>query len=203
MRSKKFWSALRRFGGAERGAIAIEFAFVISILVVILMGAYECTRYILVNLKADRTASTVADLVSQSDGMSVGILNDVYQAAIDQMQPYDQTNSGRIIVSSIYNTGNPDQAVVVWQCQGGGSYTTGVTSRVGVKGANATLPANFTVPVGQNVIVAEVYYHYTTSLFPSLKNIGGYQFNLFQPTTFYHVTYDRPRGSLFTVDPGC
>src|SRR5262249_30049842 len=77
--------ATRRFGAAEDGAVAIEFAFVISILIVILLGAYECTRYILLNLKADRTSSTVADLVAQSDGMTIGILNDIYSAAIGQM----------------------------------------------------------------------------------------------------------------------
>jgi Flp pilus assembly protein TadG len=204
MVAKNSWRATRRFGAAEDGAVAIEFAFVISILIVLLLGAYECTRYILVNLKADRTSSTVADLIAQSDGMTVAILNDVYSAAIGQMQPYDQTNNGRVIVTSIYR---PDSTTtngtVVWQCQGGGSYTTGVTSHIGTKGNPPTLPSGFTVDIGENIIVAEVFYHYTPSLFPSLKNIGGYQFDMFQPTTFYHITYDRPRGSLFTIDPGC
>jgi Flp pilus assembly protein TadG len=204
MRLQNIRRAIRRFVGAQDGAIAIEFAFVISILVVILLGTYECTRYVLLNQKADRTSATVADLVAQSDGMSTAIINDVYSAAIGQMQPYDQTTNGRIIISSIYR---PDSTTtngtIVWQCQGGGNYTSGVSSRIGAKGAAPTLPSTFTVDIGENIIVSEVFYHYTPSLFPSLKNIGGYQFNMFQPTTFYHITYDRPRGSLFTVDPGC
>lgn len=189
----KIASTIRRFLGEDRGAIAIEFGLVISSLIVILMGCFECSRYILLNQKLDRTATSVADLISQSSGVTTGVISDTYAAADAQTLPFDLVGHGRVIISSVYR---PDttttNGTVVWQCSGGGSYTT-ATSKVGTKGANATMPSTLPVDVNENIVVAEVFYDYKPFLFQGI----------FSPTVFLHTTYMRPRGSLLVTDPGC
>lgn len=182
---------IRGFWTADAGAIAAEFGLVISVLIVILMGCYEAGRYILLHQKLDRTSTSVADLIAQASGMSIPILNDTYAAGDEQTLPFDLATHGRIIISSIYrpDTNNPK---VVWQCKGGGAFG-GATSNIGAKNADASLPANFTVGVGENVVVAEVFYDYQPFLFNGI----------FQPSVFVHTTFTRPRGTLLTADPGC
>lgn len=190
-------AAIRRFWVQDTGAIAIEFGLVISALIMILTGCFEAGRYILLNQKLDRASSSVADLVSQSNTMTADMLDDIYFAAGQQTLPFDLTGSGRVIVSSVYRSG-ADPAVVAWQCQGGGAYSSG-SSVIGAEGATAAMPnetedeESLFVGVGENVIVAEVLYDYEPFIFQGI----------FQPKVFRHSTYTRPRASLLVNDPGC
>jgi len=184
-------SKIRSFLKEDRGAIAIEFGLVISALIVILMGCFECSRYILLNQKLDRTSASVADLISQANGVTASVLSDTYAAADEQTLPFDLQGHGRVIISSVYKP-DTNPAKVQWQCKGGGSYTA-ATSSVGAKGANATMPSTLPVDVSENIIVAEVYYDYKPFLFNGI----------FKPTVFRHTSFMRPRGSQLITDPGC
>lgn len=180
----------RRFAAAESGAIAAEFGLVISMLIVILMGCYESGRYILLNQKLDRASTSVADLISQASGLSMAMINDTYAAGVEQTRPFDLAGEGRIIISSVYNAAGT--AKVEWQCMGGGAFSS-ATSKIGSTGGNATMPTNFVVGLGENVVVAEVVYDYQPFLFEGI----------FEPAVFRHTTVTRPRGTLLTTDPGC
>lgn len=182
---------IRRFWKDDSGVAAIEFGLVISILIVILMGCFEAGRYILLNQKLDRTSSSVADLIAQANGITTGVLSDTYAAADEQTLPFDLTGHGRVIISSVYKP-DTSTAKVQWQCKGGGSYAS-AASKIGSKGGNATMPTTFSVDVGENIVVAEVFYDYKPFLFEGL----------FKPSVFRHTTFTRPRGSLLVTDPGC
>ena len=182
---------IRRFWKEDYGAVAIEFGLVISTLIVILMGCFEAGRYILLNQKLDRTSSSIADLIAQADNVTTGVLNDTYAAADEQTLPFDLATHGRVIVSSVYKPDTSDPKVQ-WQCEGGGSYAS-ATSAIGSEGGTADMPTTFSVDVGENVVVAEVFYDYEPFLF------GG----IFQPAVFRHTSFMRPRGSLLVADPGC
>jgi len=188
---KLLFERVRRFLKADTGAIAAEFGLVISMLIVILMGCFEAARFILLHQKLDRASTSVADLTSQADGVSVATINDIYQAALQQTLPFDLAGEGRVIVSSIYRP-DTNAPVVQWQCSGAGAFGT-ATSQIGSEGGNATVPAPFTVEVGENVIAAEVYYDYEPFIFDVV----------FDPAVFRHVTFTRPRGTLLVTDPGC
>jgi Flp pilus assembly protein TadG len=184
-------SSIRRFWTEEVGAVAIEFGLVISALVMILTGCFEAGRYILLHQKLDRASTSVADLVAQSNSMSTAILNDLYVAADRQTLPFDLAARGRVIVSSVYKP-TVDAAVIQWQCEGGGAYAS-ANSTLGTSGDNATMPSTFAVGLGENIIVAEVFYDYQPFLLTGI----------FEPSVFRHATFTRPRGTLFTTDPGC
>ena len=182
---------IRRFWKEESGVAAIEFGLVISILVVILMGCFEAGRYILLNQKLDRTSSSVSDLIAQADNVTTGVLSDTYAAAEEQTLPFDLAGHGRVIVSSVYKP-DTSTAKVQWQCKGGGAYTS-AASAIGNEGGDALMPSTFSVDIGENVVVAEVFYDYQPFLFEGI----------FQPAVFRHASFTRPRGSLLVTDPGC
>ena len=60
-------------------------------------------------------------------------------------------------------------------------------------GGDALMPSTFSVDIGENVVVAEVFYDYQPFLFEGI----------FQPAVFRHASFTRPRGSLLVTDPGC
>jgi hypothetical protein len=78
------------------------------------------------------------------------------------------------------------------QWRGGGAHAS-ATSHIGSEGGDATMPTTFSVDVGENIVVAEVFYDYEPFLFEGI----------FQPAIFRHTSFMRPRGSLLVTDPGC
>ena len=62
------WGRIR--DAARRGLAATEFALTLPIWVTMLLGATDGAYCLLVNEKADRIAFTVADIVSQYQGIT-------------------------------------------------------------------------------------------------------------------------------------
>jgi Flp pilus assembly protein TadG len=182
-------SAWTRLLGQERGTVIAEFALMLPVLMLILLGCYESARAILLHQKLDRAAASVADLVAQSQTVSLDILADIYTAAEEQTQPFDLAGEGRVIVTSIYRANGALTPTIVWQANSGTGPT--VTSSLGQDGEVPTLPDGFTVDEDENVIVAEVFYDYTAFLYQGL----------FEEGIVDHRTFARPRGALLTVPP--
>lgn len=189
-----------RFFRDERGFAAAEFALWLPLILLILFGCFEATRYIMIHQKLDRAATQVADLVSQADALTEGQLADIYNAAIAQMQPYDIETQGEIIVTSVFRTGGDD--MVVWQRNHGSAGS----SQVGAEGGPASLPNNFSLTDNENTIVAEVLYNYEPVFFGSLagmRNLNGDALfgDMFQAVTFQHNAWARPRGANLVSPP--
>ena len=187
----------------ERGFAAGEFALWLPVLLLIILGCFEATRYILIHQKLDRAATQVADLVGQSEGITNAQLDAVYDAAIEQMKPYDLDTQGKVIVSSVFRaTGEPDPKVV-WQRSHGASTD---TSTIGAEGDVADLPSNFSLTESEDVVAAEVFYQYQPvffGAFSGMKNLGGEPLfgEIFQAVTFRHEAWARPRGANLTTAP--
>ncbi|MFM9845193.1 MAG: TadE/TadG family type IV pilus assembly protein [Dongiaceae bacterium] len=193
----------RNFIRDERGFAASEFALWLPIMLLIILGCFEATRYILIHQKLDRAAAQVADLVGQSEGMTSGQLDAVYEAAIEQMKPYDLNTQGKIIVSSVFRpAGQPDPRVA-WQRSHGPSIG---NSEIGAEGALADLPNNFSLAESEDVVAAEVLYQYEPVFFGALagmRNLSGDPLfgDMFQAVTFRHDAWARPRGANLTTAP--
>lgn len=189
-----------RFLRGERGFAAAEFALWLPLILLILFGCFEATRYIMIHQKLDRAATQVADLVSQAEALTEGQLDDIYDAAVAQMQPYDIETQGEIIVSSVFRTGGDD--TIVWQRNHGSAGN----SQVGAEGGPAALPTNFSLTDNENTIVAEVLYNYEPVFFGALsgmKNLNGDPLfgDMFQAVTFQHNAWARPRGANLVSAP--
>lgn len=178
----------RLFLRDQRGSVMVEAAVVMPILVFVLLGGVEVARFALLQQKLSRTAASMADLISQMEGLTVNDMDNLYSAAQFVIRPFELT-SGVVIVSSVSKTGT-DPAVIDWQCFGAGGLV--ATSDLGASGDNATLPAGFTMDAGESVIFAEVVYDFTPVLFPDVV----------QTQRVRHRALFRPRfGALSAIDP--
>lgn len=177
---KSLKNALSRFKRDEKGASIVEAVFALPVLTTLMVSGVEATRFIIANQKVERTSATVGDLVSRLQEVTEGDLADLFAAGDQVMTPFNVSQDGRLIVSSVIDNGNGD--VIVWQRQFGGG---GANSKVGVQGGTPSLPEGLVVRPGENVIVAEVIYDYTPDLFSEF----------FQPAELYSPTYFRPRFS--------
>lgn len=184
------FSLLHRLRRDRRGAVLIEFAFAVPILVLILIGCYEATRYVFIHQKLDRIATAMANLVARADGISSAQIDDLFDAAQQLAEPYDLAANGRLVVSSVYRP-EDDDARLAWQWTSPGPLS--VTSHIGVDGGVATLPTGLIVRTGENVIVAEVWFRYHP-LFGSF---------MFGDSELYHAAFNRPRIINLTTCDGC
>jgi Flp pilus assembly protein TadG len=173
-----------------RGAIAVEFAVVAPVLVALMIGTFEVTRYVLLHQKLDRMAVAASDLVAQGETITVAQLSDIFAATELIAEPFAIGADGVVIVSSVYRATGTSTTKVAWQRTGTGSLP--ATSTVGLQGADATLPAGFTLKEGESVIVAEVFYQFRPMFAP----------NLVPSKRLYHRAVFRPRrGTLNAIAP--
>lgn len=79
---------VRRLRGDRSGVGAVEFALIAPVLIVLYMGSLEISVAMSVNKKLARAASTVADLVTQSDKIDKTFLSSMVNVAQSVMTPY-------------------------------------------------------------------------------------------------------------------
>ena len=172
------WRAL---GRDRRGSVLAEAAVIMPLLVLLLLGGYDIARLALLQQKLSRTTIAAADIVSQGETISQPEVDSILSATGTMMVPFTTGASQQVVVSSVSRTGaaNPK---VDWQRLGGGTLS-GVTSRIGAVGADATLPAGFLVRDGENVIIAEIFYQFSPT----------FLVDLFPANILYHRAMFRPR----------
>lgn len=164
-------SLLRRFfrasHGGERGAAMIEFALVLPVLVVLLLGMVEFGEAFSVTRKITAAASTVSDLVAQNYEVSDADLNDIVAVADELIKPYDTAQFGLVITSAVAGRNNTITA--------GWSFAKGKNATAHVQGAAIPLPHGLTEP-GASVIMVETIYEYRPPVGLFLlgtRNLGG------------------------------
>lgn len=188
MRGNFKW--LARFWADSRGAIAVEFAIVAPILVTMMVGTFEVTRYVLLHQKLDRMAVAAGDLVAQGETITVAQLADIFAATGLIAEPFTIGSNGVVLISSAFRPTGSGTTTVAWQRAGTGTLT--ASSALGAQGAPATLPTGFVVKEGESAIVSEVFYDFRPLLAPDLV----------PASRLYHRAIFRPRrGTLNTIDP--
>ena len=184
-----FLSRLRRLKRAQDGVAALELALLLPVLILLLMGAFEVPRSVLIYQKVARTSSEIGDLVARQDVITPDQLTDLYQAADEIMTPFTFKTYGTIIISSITQADSTSAPVIAWQCSSDATLL--LSSKFGKVGDKPVLPTDFTVGAGSNVIIAEVYYKYT----PVFSQYVYGSKKMFSPATFYDSVFFRPRSA--------
>ena len=171
-----------------RGVIAVEVAMAVPVILMLVLSGIEVTRYVLLHQKMERTASTMADLVSQSLAMSEGELNALVAAATEVMDPYNLMDDGGLIVSSVTNPLGTTERVSWQRSFGAGTDA----SRFGTQGGVATLPGSFLVRESENAIGVEVMYDFEPM----------FAYGVLEPTTITSMALFRPRfATLASISP--
>lgn len=179
--------ALARLRGCAGGNIAVEFALCLPIYILLAVGGVEVGRYLLLNQKLDRVASSVADLTARLETISEADVNELFLAAREIALPFDLDQQGRVVVSSVINP-DGNQQRVVWQRTSTSPLS--VTSRIGNEGGPAALDEGMTVDVNETVIVTEVFYRFEPLFTPVTVD----------PRMLYVRAHHRPRlGTLDTI----
>lgn len=82
------FSRCRSFARDNRGASAIEFAFIVPLLLVMYLGTLELSQGIEANKKVSRSAAMIGDLVSQESTFTKETLDDILTIGEQILLPY-------------------------------------------------------------------------------------------------------------------
>jgi len=166
-----------RFRREKSGAIAIEFAFIFPLLIVVYLGVVEIGNALAASRKVTLLTGTVADIISQYDEISKSDLDKIFLATTEILRPFSADSSNlRIEVFSI-TVDDEDAQVESWP----GKVSNG--GNCGNSNAPApVVPANLLADKG-SIIVAKVCYGYQSVLHHFFSGA----------TSFNEIFYIRPR----------
>lgn len=178
----------RRFGRDHRGVVAVEFALMMPVLLLLLLGCIEVAQYVLLHQKLQRSATTVADLMTRNTSWEAAEVADMFEAVAHVATPFDMTERGVVIMTGL--TGRPDGNVELgWQRRGAGGLAVG--SEIGSQGAVIAPPDGLILAAGQTVVAAEVKFDYDPVFLPLLE----------RAEPLYYRIYFRPRrGGLASLE---
>lgn len=168
IRMAKFW---RRFIGNARGIVAIEFALIMPVMLIMLTGLIEMSYLMMADRRVSGAAHTAADLIAQETDVTSTHLSDIFSASALIMAPFDTANL-TIGVSSVRfddTTGNPSED---WNS----AYNAGTVT-------NPTTLATGMGEAGTSVIIVTATYTYQPVLSAVLSG----------PYTMSETAITRPR----------
>jgi Flp pilus assembly protein TadG len=132
-----FRSLMRKFVGNSRGVAAIEFAFIAPLLLTMYFVTMEIAPAIDANKKVGRSASMVADLVTQQQSISKTEVEAIMAIGEATLRPYNRTNLTVIVTAIKITDETPPRVLVAWSRK----MVNGVFSQDAAKDAVTTVPA--------------------------------------------------------------
>lgn len=151
--------AFARFERDRRGVAAVEFAMIVPVMFLLLVGTIEFSQALTVDRRVTQSASASADLIARAPASPALTAADVDGSLkiIEQLiEPYELSRLNVRIVSVIRNNSGQDKVSWSRDNSGGTPYGRGST----YVGIPAGLLAN-----GESVIVAEATYNYVPLIF--------------------------------------
>lgn len=138
------WSTgnwIARLARDRRGVAAVEFAFVFPILLVLYMGSVEITDALAINKRVGKVASSVADLITQSDVTTRAELRSIAEIGEAILYPYRETSPVITMVGIRMDDTPTATARVAWSAR----YSGGGMSTPLQVGSVITVPASLRV----------------------------------------------------------
>ena len=173
---------------SEKGIVSVEMAMALPVLSALLLSGLEVTRYVFLHQKLERVSTSISDLIAREEIITEAKVQDIFDITEQLMAPFDHSIGTTVIVTSI-DRGTSGDATVSWQRNWG---VGGNSSQFGAEGATATLPTNFVIRAGENVIATEVFHNFVPTF---AQNVVG-------TTTIEKMAIYRPRfGSLANIIP--
>lgn len=161
----------RRFRHDRSGVSAIEFALILPIMLLLLVGIMELSNGINNWRKVTLLARAVSDLTSQGDKqnpMSTATMTDIFTASKLVLQPFNSANA-KIVVSAL---GVDITKSLLKPVVCSSAATSNATARSVGLASDLSLPPGFTT-AGMRYILTEVSMPYTPLLGSALVNVMG------------------------------
>jgi Flp pilus assembly protein TadG len=185
---------LRQFAKREDGAAAVEFAFVVPIMLSLYFGSMELSQGIEVNKKAGRASNLVGDLVTQQAVVTKSEIIAIANIAAATLQPYRRSGSTVEVVGIQVNDETPPKAKVAWsQRVVGGTGNSFLTV-----GDNITIPSKFLIP-NTFLVRGGLTINYLPFTTWQIKSVTGEGKGIAMGESYYF----RPRGSPIVACNGC
>jgi hypothetical protein len=171
---------VRRLRASRRGVAAMEFAFVLPILLTMFVSGVELMNYIIVRMRVSQLALHVADNASRLGEGNVLTerqlremdINDVLTGAGAQGDNLDIYRRGRIILSSLEaSTAFPGRFRIAWQrCRGDRNARRSTFGRAGDDDLPGIGPADQQVRAvaGNPTMFVEIHYEYQPLMLASV-----------------------------------
>lgn len=129
----------RRFHHRDDGIAAVEFALVLPVLLLVLMGVIELSNVMMAERKLLNAMQSTADLIGQKTDITHTDLNDIFYAARLTMNPLD-TTALTIGVASVRFDDSTGDPTLDWSSSwNGGSVQNPTTLAVGRGEAGASI----------------------------------------------------------------
>lgn len=149
----------RELAACTKGIAALEFGYVVPIMLMMFLGTVELSQAITVDRRVSHVASSTADLVARQKSVTQTTLDTYMQIITQLMSPYNDDLLKLTIVHVHATVDNATQPKVCWSYNRNDNGTTRGVATYN-KGDNYTgLPANL-VTGGTSVVVVEVQYDY-------------------------------------------
>lgn len=159
----------RRFARQDRGVAAVEFAFLLPVMIALYAGTADVSRGLAIHWKMVSLSRTLADLTSQSIEITNQGMTDIFRASRSVLAPYDGL-APRMMVASVV-IGPNRIGRVCWS-----------------DGDNANRPApgsTFALPTGLDIA--------NTSLIVARASVTSDRLILFPLSLDTQTVYFRPR----------
>ncbi|MGX5842282.1 TadE/TadG family type IV pilus assembly protein [Mesorhizobium sp. ArgA1] len=108
------WARAMRFCSDRRGVAAIEFAFIVPVLLVMYFVTMEASQAIETSKKVSRIGSMVADLVAQQTSVVAANIDAIMKIGTSTLQPYNRSTPTIVVTAIQVTTETPPKVKVVW-----------------------------------------------------------------------------------------
>lgn len=135
------WTRAVRFGADRRGIAAIEFAFIVPLLLVMYFVTMEASQAIETSKKVSRIGSMVADLVTQQNTITKADLDAIMKIGNSTLKPYNRSDPKIVITAIEVTTDTTPKVQVVWSRK----LLNGATSPDAAKTSTTTIPTALNV----------------------------------------------------------
>jgi Flp pilus assembly protein TadG len=143
-----------RFAGDARGVAAVEFAYIVPVIILMLIGTFEISRAVAMDRRFTHVTNTIADLVAREEAMTSADLTAIYKIVGQIMGSYD---SSSLKVSVIPVKASPSDSANTRVYAGTSNRPSYNGGTVPAKCSSYTLTSGL-VPKGGSVIVVETSY---------------------------------------------
>lgn len=172
----------RSFLVDRKGIAATEFALIAPFMIALWLGSIELSQAVSIDRKVSHASSALADLVTQQSNLTAAEVDDIMDATVAILQPYDVTNLSIEMVGLRINASR--DVTVEWSCARN-------RGRPGV-GGSYTVPGTLLQP-DTFLVAAQLFYNHTPT---TTSVITG-------SITLSDAFYLRPRRSSTITAPGC
>lgn len=161
---------LRHLARDRSGVSAVEFAFILPVMVTLYLGSVEAGNGLSVQYKATLAARTVSDLASQYTQINNSTMSAILGSSAAVMAPY--STSGMVVIVSEVTVDAKGNATITWS-----DALNGTARQVG---SAVTLPNNVNA-ANISILWGEVSYPYN----PQFGNVLTGTINIYQQMFFY------------------